>query len=118
MTEHTPGPWQWCHPDTSVSILHCADDDPMTTGILIALGHEGCAERQGRNCAIRNGPSRDADLSLISAAPELLAALRRLLAKSTDMLEQDFVAQWREGNELAEEVAQAEAAIAKAEGRA
>jgi hypothetical protein len=89
----------------------------MTTGILVALGHEGCAERQGRNCAITNRPSRDADLALIAAAPGLLSALRRLLAKSTDMLERDFVAQWREGNELSEEVAQAEAAITKAEGR-
>jgi hypothetical protein len=52
------------------------------------------------------------------AAPELLDALRRLLAKSTDMLERDVIAGWREGTELSEEVAQAEAAIARAEGRA
>jgi hypothetical protein len=80
MTEHTPGPWQWCHPDASASILYGAGEDPMTTGILIALGHEGCAERQGRNCAITNRPSREADLALIAAAPVLLAACKAFLA--------------------------------------
>jgi hypothetical protein len=70
-----------------------------------------------RYCAITNRPSRDADLALTAAAPGLLSALRRLLAKSKDMLERDVVAMWREGTELSEEVAQAEAAIARAEGR-
>jgi hypothetical protein len=48
-------------------------------------------------------------------APDLLAALKRLLDKASEMLEQDVVAMWREGCELREEVAQAQAAIAKAE---
>jgi hypothetical protein len=109
MTEHTPGPWHWCHPDASASILYGADEDPMTTGILIALGHEGCAERQGRNCAIRNGPNREADLALVAAAPDLLAA-----CKALDKLcrEQAFST-----TELARVLGLACVAIGKAEGR-
>jgi hypothetical protein len=83
-TEHTPCPWIWCHPDASASILHGTEDDPMCTGILIALGHEGCAERQGRNCAITNRPSRNADLALIAAAPDLLAVCKAVIEEWGD----------------------------------
>jgi hypothetical protein len=112
-TEHTPGPWTWAKIDGSTTMLLGEGQDPCCTSILIADGCKACADK-GRNCSI-NGNAFD--LSLISAAPDLLSALRRLLAKSKDMLERDAAAWWRGGNELDEEVAQAEAAIAKAEGR-
>jgi hypothetical protein len=111
MTEHTPGPWQWCHPDASASILYGADDDPMCTGILIALGHEGCAERQGRNCAITNRPSRDADLALIAAVPDLLAACKMLLERQAALMS---LCDHDEGVEVLTAVRKA---IAKAERR-
>jgi hypothetical protein len=112
-TEHTPGPWSWAKIDGSTTMLLGEGQDPCCTSILIADGCKACADK-GRNCSI-NGNSFD--LSLISTATDILAALRRLLAKSKDMLERDVIAGWREGNELSEEVAQAETAMAKAEGQ-
>ena len=110
--KHTPGPWQWCHPDASASILHGAGEDPMCTGILIALGHEGCAERQGRNCALLSGPRRDADLALIAASPDLLAACKAYLAAIGG---EDYGRTIDEAARASELIA---AAVAKAEGRA
>jgi hypothetical protein len=108
MTQHTTGNWNW-HTSNSWKRL-CSDQGH---GKQVPILTPTVNPRDGHD----ELDVSSKDMALISAAPDLLAALRRLLAKSTDMLERDFTAQWRRGDELSEEVAQAESAIAKAEGR-
>ena len=111
MTEHTPGPWEWTHPDASCAILHSAEEDPMQAFILLAKGHEGCAERHGRNCAISGRPTMHADMALIAAAPVLLAACKAHLAAINGP---DHGRAIDEAARASEQIA---AAVAKAEGR-
>jgi hypothetical protein len=104
-TEHTPGPWTWAKMDDSTTMLLGEGQDPCCTSILIADGCKACADK-GRNCSI-NG--NEFDLSLIAAAPDLLAA-----CKALDKLccEQSFST-----TELARVLGLACVAIGKAEGR-
>jgi len=63
MSTHTPGPWEW---KTNISSHQCRLVGSNGTVILIADGVDGVGE----------------DDDLIAAAPDLLAALRNLLAFS------------------------------------
>ena len=106
-TEHTPGPWHWAKMDASTTMLLGDGQDPCCTSILIADGCKACADK-GRNCSI-NG--NEFDLSLIAAAPDLLAALKALV-EALDAMEAGGP-----GVVIDQEVKQARCAISKAEGQ-
>lgn len=87
-TKHTPGPWD---------VLKLANPD-------YAPEYGVCADAAARCHAVVKG---EANARLIAAAPELLAALRRLMPLWD---REDVADTWSEDFEAAE------AAIAKAEG--
>lgn len=84
--QFTPGPWEY------------------SSGQVWADGSAKCVARRGADSGIPP-EQRDADMRLCAAAPELLAALRRLLDHCRDGGDYDATSE-------------AAAAIAKAEGRA
>lgn len=86
--KHTPGPWV-----ANVQRVCCSDDrDPIICEAIYRMSRDGAGETA-------------ANLALISAAPDLLAACEALL----------YIAQGKSGNVMYA-VAQASAAIAKARG--
>ena len=112
MTEanHTPGPWDWVIHDHSMASLGVLPDPGLGDPLVLSIGPcKACAERaheagkqwEWGRC---NTPS-EADARLISAAPDLYAALIETLAIATR-------------NEDGEFADRARAAIAKAEGLA
>lgn len=97
MSQHTPGPWGWVYDGSSTYSIG-EDDDPQ--GTMIASVADRRSERAMANC------------SLIAAAPELLAALKGLLAF------EEYAAYCQEcGIGRSAEWQAAKAAVAKAEGR-
>jgi len=73
MTEHTPGPWKLASTDYQ-SFCPVPDCHCFGTGIIQAGSGALVA---GTNC----NEDRLADARLIAAAPELLAAIQKILAK-------------------------------------
>ena len=93
MTDHTPGPWTWGKPrgEDPIGAIFAADRT-----IVLNLG-------DGTDYYPTAGTMpKEANARLIAAAPELLEAIKLLLSSSHD---------YQTG------IAEAEAAIAKAEGR-
>lgn len=92
MTAHTPGPW---HVIDGGIWVDCANNKPVA---LISCRH---------------GVERDANAALIAAAPDLLAALKGLMAHShiADSAAEDKDAEDHDAERAAR------AAIAKAGGR-
>lgn len=92
MSKHTPGPW-------------CVRDLP-TAQRYIGPSNDGGASSVALVLARVNLPDEQiaADAKLVAAAPELLAALNRLMGGTTTM------------QDAADANKQARAAIAKAEG--
>lgn len=110
-TKHTPGPWQLVHLEGSDDHQAVADYQARCTAkgsgpffIVLCEKPDGPADVAHTG----NGPTSYANGLLIAAAPELLEALRFVLAHA-------FEAKWA-GDERALDLV--EAAIAKAEGRA
>ena len=100
MSAHTPGPWHYKPhvADSNYMLIFCSSDQ-----------HEGDTLR---------GYCGEANARLISAAPELLAALKAAMAFiDAHVADPDITHEmtWRYAELLA---AKPEAAIAKAEGRA
>jgi len=93
MSKHTPGPWKEAMWGGRVAIIHDRTDDG-TFNVVLA-----CNDRM---------PTL-ADVRLIVAAPDLLAALKALSAGLHDEIDM-------KANIKAAEVRAARAAIAKAEG--
>ena len=83
-TKHTPGPWEWSSVWTSSPTRH-----------FLEIGGERVLEEVG--------PLEEPDGLLIVAAPDILAALKRLVQPNITARLEDYNA--------------ARAAIAKAEGR-
>jgi hypothetical protein len=94
--KHTPGPWKVasfvCHAQTTV-MTEAGEPIAETTGF----------GRMADDCV--------ADASLISAAPELLAALSAIVASLAEQDDEGMI-------EYAEQMIDARAAIAKATGSA
>jgi hypothetical protein len=91
--KHTPGPWEY------------------SSGQVWEDGTTKCVARRGADSGIPP-EQRDADMRLCAAAPELLAALAALVGiAETDCMD-DKSNVWRSA------MLDADAAIAKAEGRA
>ncbi len=94
--QHTPGPCKW-------------DDDGFTS--LSAIGSEVITYAPYENSWLSFGPHREANARLIASAPDLLAALKAMVASYhglRDMLTNGVVL---------DKLNAAEAAIAKAEGK-
>ncbi len=90
MTTHTPGPWKW-----DFDLLG-PDEKPI---LEIGMGYDGQWGGESPN---------DANARLIAAAPDLLAALKKLA--------DHFEAEMRAHNGIPPLLFNARAAIAKAEG--
>lgn len=107
MAKHTPGPWK-AHFNVPTAMIagHIIKTDNDLMRPIASLWEGG---------GTKGKPTQIANAHLIAAAPELLEALRSLLAY-TDMLDEGCAVS---GNPVAEDPAQsaARAAIAKAEGR-
>lgn len=103
MTKHTPGPWSCDYGDFAV---YCD------------TGAEVCAVTQGNHDDGTRIPAdeMEANLQLVAAAPELLAVCQSLLGCLSDWCEIADDDDQREDDHLA--MAAANAAIAKAEGKA
>ncbi|HEX3941609.1 MAG TPA: hypothetical protein VHX11_09025 [Acidobacteriaceae bacterium] len=87
-TKHTPGPWSRYNEERCSNIFlesHC----------------------HGSVCKIANNLHAEANARLIAAAPELLEALERLIARAGENLR---------GGMMWSEITQAKAAIRKAKG--
>lgn len=95
---HTPGPWEWTPGDCYGLGSECHRE-------LVREGLRGDADSILYHGA--NWPMTDADAALIQAAPELLAALRGLLAAFDATCEAG-----RSGVSPAQAIAQREAARA------
>ena len=99
-SKHTPGPWT----------VDWSDDGPLIyTGDLLIASVSGSTEHvevQGLD-----GETTEANAWLIAAAPDLLAALERILARV------ETLNLFAEHGEDAKVVEQARAAIAKAQGQ-
>jgi hypothetical protein len=95
--QHTPGPWKWW---TSNSWRRLRRDDFGIAQTVL----EPCVATDGHPDVTVS----EADMALIAAAPELLAALQSLIDRIEDM----------PGllNDLHEEMAEAYLAVRKAEG--
>lgn len=107
MTKHTPGPWRTVNHSWSTTGIY-ADDSRVAKDWRIgemSIEQEATEENQER---LEEILAKNA--ALASAAPELLDALKRLVAH-------DKAADLRDGLEHCIELQQAEAAIAKAEGK-
>jgi hypothetical protein len=90
--KHTPGPWAWVYDGSSdYSIGEAEDPQAKAVAGVYAWG--------------RDYDTAEANCALIAAAPDLLAALKELVAHSS--CRAGDVPMWQA----------AEAAIAKAEGR-
>lgn len=106
MTKHTPGPWSCDYGDFAV---YCD------------TGAEVCALTQGNHDDGTRIPTdeMEANLQLVTAAPELLQACQRLLTILVDVYEDDF---YRHGEPIEDAwpsvINEARASIAKAEGKA
>lgn len=98
MKEHTPGPWTTAE----------YDDRLMINGV------------RGFVCTMDQptGPEQQANASLIAAAPDLLAALKNVVADILDYERINNLAPSPGKKYCWQSVAQADAAIAKAESRA
>lgn len=100
-SQHTPGPW-----------TTGKNGDDCAPGHAICHGPYVIAKVYERGYPIASGgtgwaPESQADATLIAAAPELLAALKGLVA---------HVEKWQFGETDAKNIARSRAAIAKAEG--
>jgi len=71
---HTPGPWTW-----SDNCLHPVKQDPIKSAVHSILDAEGGYGFVGSKVADTLA-ELDADRLLIAAAPELLEALRKMVA--------------------------------------
>ena len=78
-TKHTPGPWLWADGhETSIAIYAVHPIHPGT----ITRSHEPIAEIPRPDVDGRGWSEANANAALIAAAPELLEALREMLAIS------------------------------------
>lgn len=100
MSKHTPGPW--IASKSGCGIVRAGE-------VLIAIAYDGQRPHE-REVSGTNKQIEDANAYLIAAAPELLQALRDILAYSGIDPDADTRMGLREVNA-------ARAAIAKAEGR-
>lgn len=110
MSTHTPGPW---HYESGAVWEHEGDSD---TPDAVAIARRGDKSFQ---CYHRPGSESDANMRLISAAPELLQACKLLRLRLSDLIahvehETDSDADLAYHTDSLDE---ADAAIAKAEGR-
>jgi hypothetical protein len=110
---HTPGPWRWMNDDTLVA-------DYSRRNVVMTGGRNGTLQTCAANGRLRQLRADEPNACLIAAAPDLLAALRELVAEVE-----------RRGLSLPENISpaslaslapfdpipNAKAAIAKAEGR-
>ena len=101
---HTPGPWS----------ARQAYEHGEPVEWVVEAGREVI-------CGLKYGDpdKEEADARLIAAAPEMLAALKRLSAKAAEFQQwaQNFDETDTTDQHLTESLALAQAAIAKAEGR-
>lgn len=71
MSEHTPGPWKAMHPDSGL-ICHAEDD--------VFIAQAFCERSINQIDPVPRNEQGEANARLIAAAPELLAALKGLVA--------------------------------------
>ena len=106
--KHTPGPWHF-RKDGNVKLLDSEAKDPTNKYSLVSFGD---AEYYPWASA------SDADWQLISAAPDLLAVLKRLFELDVDCYcDQGPQGEGWQSDELEKAFNDAQTAIAKAEGR-
>lgn len=72
---HTPGPWHWPHDSNHLKPVNPDPERSAVSEILYADGGHGFLGRSNEDTLAE----LEADRRLIAAAPELLAALERLL---------------------------------------
>lgn len=108
MNKHTPGPWGICKWDSKtiearIQYLHEDDEDAEPESIVVADVYGGDLE----------GREADANARLIAAAPELLEALKELIAWGLESLPGEVSLGY---SGIEQDIAHAKAAIAKALG--
>ncbi len=109
MTAHTPGPW---------TLQELPHDHDFRTGVNYTVrdAWNCCLAQVGHVDALHDGEETEANARLIAAAPELLEALRKWIARvdlyylSPARVELDDLPNW------GQDMAKARAAIAKATG--
>lgn len=121
MTKHTPGPWYWSedrfHGGYS-GLFSEIDDEPVAYPQRENDGDDGAAWFGTDENYYGETALKEADASLIAAAPELLAALEGLMSIANDSRGvsgyhlNGNIAEWDEF----EEIGAAVAAINKAKG--
>lgn len=101
---HTPGPWRLLVGDEGDFILHGDSPEPHGQNMVIC----------SRNIGTPNSAEGIANARLISAAPDLLAALKHAIEVDTEWRSRH--GEYRRTPEYQESYDMAIAAIAKAEG--
>lgn len=100
-TEHTPGPWR-------VGKTKEGDCRIYSDSCMHAIARTYGPDLNGIGVCALTGPKNKADARLIAAAPDLLAALKGILAVASVRIDDPRIDQWVD----------AQRAIAKAEGGA
>lgn len=112
ITGPMPGPWTWEVHDKSMATLCGGGEDAITGHIMAIVPCPACCERATEwNWGHCQTPSI-ANAKLISAAPDLLAALQTFVGKYVEMVDSGDCGFW--DPETEEKVIAARAAIAKA----
>lgn len=106
MSEYTPGPWEileWVG-DYEKPMMQIRGELEHCSSQVCKMSADGFEEMSPRNIA---------DLKLISAAPDMLSALKRMVNQFESFMETGIAATPEESKSIHEQMT---AAIAKAEG--
>lgn len=112
-TAHTPGPWEW---DKEASALYSADDLAKQREAKRTEAYDHFATAIVETDGGQYGPN-GADIALITAAPDMLAAAKIGHAYMAKMLETVKHSDDPALRGAREDFAKVETAISKAEGR-
>jgi hypothetical protein len=112
---HTPGPWTWQYGEGFFGPKPSPRGKPVPVATIESDG--ACGDPECCGAPSYSIETRQEDAALIVAAPDLLAALKSCLEQLTAYEEKGWLGDhWRTRIGVREDIAAAQAAIAKAEG--